>query len=157
MTRALVLVCGLLLSGPALAETCALDRADLRGPWGQLSVTVSVADTVPERAQGLMNVPAMPRLTGMLFVYEDPQRVSFWMRNTLIPLDMLFMDASGTVTRIHENAIPLDETPIPGGGNVSAVLEVNGGLSADLGITEGTQLRHPAMPQDAAAWPCAAD
>ena len=101
-----------------------------------------------------MHVESMPTMKGMLFVYERSQPASFWMRNTLIPLDMIFMDETGTVTRIHENAVPLDETPIPGGDSVRAVLEINGGLSSRLGIDEGTVLRHPAMPQDAAAWPC---
>ncbi|QFU08411.1 hypothetical protein PARPLA_03010 [Rhodobacteraceae bacterium THAF1] len=101
-----------------------------------------------------MNVESMPTMQGMLFVYESEQPASFWMRNTLIPLDMLFMDDSGTITHIHENAVPLDETPIPGGDKVRAVLEINGGLSARLGIEEGTVLRHPALPQDEAAWAC---
>ena len=90
---------------------------------------------------------------GMLFVYDRPQRVSFWMRNTLIPLDMLFLDADGRVTRIHENAVPLDETGIEGGTGVQYVLEINGGLAGRLGITEGSELRHPAI-RPAPAWAC---
>jgi uncharacterized membrane protein (UPF0127 family) len=115
-----------------------------------------VADTPQERAQGLMNVPQMPRLTGMLFVYERPERVSFWMENTLIPLDMIFADAAGVVQRIHANAVPLDRTPIPGGDDIQFVLEINGGLAATLGLAEGDQMRHPSIPADIAAWSCAA-
>lgn len=89
----------------------------------------------------------------MLFVYDRPQRVSFWMRNTLIPLDMIFMDEAGRVTRVHENAIPLDETGIPGGDEVQYVLEINGGLASRLGIDVGSELRHPIIGDDA-AWPC---
>lgn len=144
--------------GPGLAQaSCRDDRVSLRGDWGTARITVEVADTPQERSQGLMNVPEMGRFDGMLFVYERPQRVSFWMENTLIPLDMIFADATGTVTRIHENAIPLDRTAIPGGAGIQFVLEVNGGLSATLGLTEGTVMRHPSIPQDAAAWPCAAE
>lgn len=96
----------------------------------------------------------MPRLSGMLFIYERPTRASFWMRNTLIPLDMLFIDPDGRVAHIHENAIPLDETAIPGGDGRLAVLEINGGLSSQLGLEVGSIIRHPQMPQDIAIWPC---
>ncbi len=95
----------------------------------------------------------MATSAGMLFVYDEPQFVSFWMRNTLIPLDMLFLDATGTVQHIHENAIPLDETAIPGGDDIQYVLEINGGLSSRLGITVGSALRHPSIG-DNAAWAC---
>ena len=90
----------------------------------------------------------------MLFVYESPQPVAFWMRNTLIPLDMLFFDGTGRLTRIKENAQPHDETPVVGGDAVRYVLEINGGLAAELGIDLGAELRHPALDQSSAAWPC---
>jgi hypothetical protein len=115
---------------------------------------VEVADDPAERAQGLMNRPSLPRGAGMLFLYEAPQRATFWMRNTLIPLDMIFMDETGTVTRIHENAVPLDETTIDGGDGVRAVLEINGGLARAIGIGVGSELRHPGLDQSRAAWPC---
>ncbi|MEM7724513.1 MAG: DUF192 domain-containing protein [Pseudomonadota bacterium] len=148
---------GLALSASHASATCRDDQVELRGDWGNVRIRAEIADTPQERAQGLMNVPEMARLAGMLFVYERPQRVSFWMENTLIPLDMLFADETGMVTRIHENAVPLDRTPIPGGDDIQFVLEVNGGLSATLGITEGTVMRHPSIPQETAAWPCAAE
>lgn len=115
---------------------------------------MSVADTPEERNRGLMFVDEMSMGTGMLFVYDTPSFASFWMRNTLIPLDMLFAGPDGTVTRIHANAVPLDETPIAGGENVQFVLEINGGLAARLGIEEGAILQHPAIPQETAARPC---
>jgi uncharacterized membrane protein (UPF0127 family) len=76
------------------------------------------------------------------------------MRNTLIPLDMIFADETGTVTKVHENAVPLDETTIDGGPGVQYVLEINGGLAAPMGIGPGAEMRHPAIAPDAAAWPC---
>ncbi len=103
-----------------------------------------------------MNRPSMPRSAGMLFVYETPQRATFWMRNTLIPLDMIFAGPDGVVTHVHENAIPLDETTIDGGRGVQFVLEINGGLAGPLGIEPGTELRHPAIG-DAATWSCTAE
>ncbi|HSF65095.1 MAG TPA: DUF192 domain-containing protein [Paracoccaceae bacterium] len=134
---------------------CRDDTVELRTPAGSaVRFTVEVADDAAERAQGLMNRPSMPRGAGMLFVYERPQRAVFWMKNTLIPLDMIFADPSGTVTHVHENAIPLDETGIDGGMGVRFVLEINGGLSGRLGIAPGTVLRHPAIPRETAAWPC---
>ncbi len=152
MIRAAVLVAAL-AAGPAAAD-CAPDVVDLRGDWGVARFTVEVADEPAERAQGLMNRESLRPTAGMLFVYDAPQRASFWMRNTLIPLDMIFMDPTGTVTHIHENAVPLDETPIDGGAGVLAVLEINGGLSRAIGIEVGSELRHPALDPDVAAWPC---
>ncbi|QFT59708.1 hypothetical protein FIU94_12810 [Sulfitobacter sp. THAF37] len=139
----------------AWAESaCREDTVMLRGDWGSVRFNVEIADEPQEQARGLMGREAMPVSSGMLFVYPAPRRASFWMRNTLIPLDMLFVDASGTVTHIHHEAVPLDETSIFGGDNVLAVLEINGGLARRLGITEGTRLRHPAFSPDEAAWPC---
>ncbi len=138
----------------AAAADCAPDAVELRGDWGQARFAVAVADDPDERAQGLMGVEEMPAMSGMIFLYDRPQPASFWMRNTLIPLDMIFLDRSGTVTRIHENAEPLDETPIPGGDAVLAVLELNGGMAGRLGIAPGSELRHPGLPQEHAAWPC---
>ena len=142
------------LAAAAANAACAPGAVEMRGDWGTARFAVDVADDPAERAQGLMNVESMPAMTGMLFIYEQPQAASFWMRNTLIPLDMIFMDETGTVTRIHENAVPLDETPIPGGDGVLTVLEINGGMARRLGIDEGSELRHPDLPQDLAAWPC---
>lgn len=102
-----------------------------------------------------MHVEEMPRLGGMLFVYDHPQMVSFWMENTLIPLDMIFVDETGLVRHVHSNAIPLDRTPIPGGSDdIQYVLEINGGMAETLGIDAGSVLRHPALAQDLALWPC---
>ncbi len=99
-----------------------------------------------------MNRESLASGAGMLFVYERPQRAVFWMKNTLIPLDMIFADETGTVTRVHENAIPHDETGIDGGEGVKYVLEINGGLSGRFGIEPGSELRHPSIED--AAWAC---
>ncbi len=145
----------LLLLAPSLAgAACDPDRVELRGDFGTASFSVEIADDAGERAQGLMNRPSMPTGQGMLFIYDRPQPVSFWMRNTLIPLDMIFVDGTGRVTQVHEEAVPLDETPIPGGDGVLVVLEINGGLADRIGIEEGAEMRHPAFDPDAAVWPC---
>ena len=152
------LISGLLVAvlpaGVALAAPCSPDTVEIRGPGGQQRFTVEVADEGPERSQGLMFRESMPMAAGMLFVYETPQRAAFWMKNTLIPLDMIFADAAGRVTRVHANAIPGDTTPIEGGEGIQFVLEINGGLAARMGIVAGAELRHPSIAQDGAAWPC---
>lgn len=142
------------LAGPASAAgACSPVRVDLRGPGGAQSFAVEVADTGALRAKGLMNRENLPADSGMLFIYETPRRASFWMENTLIPLDMIFADQTGRVTRVHDMAVPLDRTSIDGGEGVQFVLEINGGLAEKLGIVPGTELRHPAIGEDA-AWPC---
>lgn len=143
----------LVLAGAASAA-CQETKAEVRGDFGTVTFTVDVADDAAERAQGLMFVESMPRFEGMLFIYEQTQPLAFWMRNTLIPLDMIFVDATGTVIHIHENAVPLDETAIVSPEPGLAVLEINGGLSRTLGLTPGAQLRHPGLPQVASVWPC---
>lgn len=154
MTRAALLTFLATIATATVAySACSETHVDLKGDWGQARFTVEVADDAVERSQGLMNRESMPRSVGMLFVYEFPQRVAFWMRNTLIPLDMIFLDKTGTVQRIHENAIPLDETAIPGGDSIQYVLEINAGLAARYGINEGTVLRHPAIGENA-VWGC---
>jgi uncharacterized membrane protein (UPF0127 family) len=156
VSRATALATALVLGfgGAAAAQSCAPDVLDLRDPDATLRFQVEVADTDAERAQGLMHREQMARFAGMLFVYPEPGTVAFWMRNTLIPLDMLFFDETGRLTRIHENAVPLDETAIPGGDDVRLVLEINGGMASQLGIELGAELRHPAVDQELAAWPC---
>ena len=133
-----------LLAAPLWA-VCTDDKVTVAGDWGQANFTVDVADDNAERAQGLMFVESMPTLSGMLFVYDRPQSVHFWMKNTLIPLDMLFVAPDGEILKIHENAIPGDLTAIPGGDGVQMVLEINGGLSRRLGIGAGDVLQHPSF------------
>jgi uncharacterized membrane protein (UPF0127 family) len=137
----------------AIAQDCALDKVDVRGPDGTASFTVEIADTVQERALGLMYREDKAADHGMLFLYDRPQRLAFWMRNTLIELDMIFVRPDGTVARVHDRAQPQDDTAIDGGPGLVAVLEINGGLAEELGIVEGSELRHPFFGRGA-AWPC---
>jgi uncharacterized protein len=153
--RAALAACLAVLAGP-LAAACAEDQVELRTAAGNIvRFTVEVARTPAEQARGLMFRESMPRSAGMIFVYPGPRRASFWMKNTLIPLDMIFAGPDGTVTHVHENAKPRDETPIDGGDGVLVVLEINGGLARGLGIAPGAVMRHPAFGANA-AWSCAA-
>lgn len=142
-----------LMAGQAMAG-CSADRVSLRGDWGQAAFAIELADTPEERSRGLMYRDSMARGAGMLFVYEAPQLASFWMKNTLIPLDMLFVDIAGQITAVHHNAIPGDLTPIVGGQAVYAVLEINGGLALRYGIVVGSQMQHPIFANGPAIWPC---
>lgn len=153
MLRALAMAVLCLSAAGAQAE-CAQDQVELRGDWGQAAFRVELADDANERSIGLMHRESMPTMAGMLFVYESPRRAAFWMRNTLIPLDMIFIDETGTVTHVHHQAKPLDETTIDGGDGVKFVLEINGGLARTFGIGVGTEIRHPSILAQDAIWPC---
>ncbi len=148
------LVGGAMLWAGAAHSACVEDRLELRGDWGTARFRIEIADDANERALGLMHRESMSTSAGMLFIYEQPQSVSFWMRNTLIPLDMIFIDETGIVQHIHENAVPLDLTPIPGGDDILYVLEINGGMSANLGIVPGSEMRHLSVDEDLAVWVC---
>ncbi|WP_371823343.1 DUF192 domain-containing protein [Paracoccus sp. Z118] len=145
----------------AAAGICRDSIAVIVGTDGrEVPFSVEIADTPAARAQGLMHRRSLPPGTGMLFVYEQPQPVSFWMKDTLIPLDLLFIDAAGTVRHIHAQARPLDLTPLPGAvpGDPDPdrlmVLEIGGSEAERLGLEPGATLRHPRVPQDKAATPC---
>jgi uncharacterized membrane protein (UPF0127 family) len=143
----------LLAAGAAFAA-CDAGRAEFRWPDGKARFAIEIADDEAERARGLMFREKLGAGAGMLFVYDTPQRVAFWMKNTLIPLDMIFIDQSGRVNAIHANAVPGDLTPIPGPADTLMVLEIGGGLAARLGLPVGAELRHPELDQSHAVWPC---
>ena len=155
--KALGTICAALaalcLGAPAFAA-CSEDRVTVKGAFGEAQFSVSVADDAAERARGLMHVETMPRSSGMLFVFDPPRAVAFWMKNTLIPLDMIFTDRTGRIQHIHSNAIPHDETPIPGGAGVYTVLEINGGLSERFGMKVGDALQHPVFEGGPALLAC---
>lgn len=103
--------------------------------------TVEVAASEDEQARGLMYRTSMAPDAGMVFPFSPPRFASFWMKNTLIPLDMLFVRADGSIDRIAENTIPESLEPVGSGGEVIAVLELAGGTAARLGIDENAVVR----------------
>ena len=141
-----------LAPGMALAE-CAPTQVDIRGDFGTARFTVEIADDDDERAQGLMFRESLASGQGMLFVYPAAGPASFWMKNTLIPLDMIFVGPDGVIDTVHSNAVPGDLTPIRGGDDILAVLEIKGGLATAIGIAPGDEMRHPAFGDDA-TWTC---
>jgi uncharacterized membrane protein (UPF0127 family) len=156
--------CAVALLAQPVAAACNAARAELRGDWGTARFRVTIADTPQSRAQGLMFVENLPASAGMLFVFPDESIRSFWMRNTLVALDILYFDAEGRWVSAQENAVPLDETTLPSEGPAQYVLEINAGLVDRFGMGPGTEIRHPAIRQSyghpgidqvTAAWRCA--
>jgi uncharacterized membrane protein (UPF0127 family) len=105
--------------------------------------TVEMAVSDRQQAQGLMFRRSMAPDAGMLFDYKRPTRITMWMKNTYIPLDMIFIGADGRIINIAQRTVPQSETTIPSRGLALAVLEVNGGTAARLGIKPGDRVIHP--------------
>jgi uncharacterized membrane protein (UPF0127 family)/acyl dehydratase len=104
---------------------------------------VEVAETPAQMEQGLMFRTSLAPDAGMLFIYNQPTVATMWMRNTLIPLDMLFIDAQGRIVNIHQRAVPQSLDIIAAAAPVRAVIELNGGTAARLGIQPGDQVLYP--------------
>ena len=103
---------------------------------------VEVARTPQEKTKGLMYRTKLPSGTGMLFPYDEPMEIQMWMRNTFIPLDMVFIRADGRIHRIEALTEPMSEKLIGSHGDTTGVLEIGGGEAARLGIKAGDLVRH---------------
>ena len=130
---------------PAPAEDATLPRSELWIESGgeRHHFEVELAETREHMMRGLMFRTDLADDAGMLFDYPRPQPVSMWMKNTLIPLDMLFIDENGVIVRIARWTVPLSLEPIPSGAPVRAVLELKGGVTERLGIAAGDRAVHP--------------
>lgn len=136
----------LFLAAPAGAE--GLPRAALvvtGGDGRTHRFEVEVASSPAEQALGLMHRAAVPEGTGMLFDFGTPRLVSMWMKDTLVPLDMLFIDKAGRVVKVAARTVPLSLDVIDSGMPVRAVLELAGGTAARLGIGPGAVVAHQAF------------
>ena len=129
----------------ALAPALALDRTtvEIASKTGVHVFTVEIADTEQARERGLMFRKELPPGRGMLFDFHREQQVGFWMKNTLISLDMIFIDGRGRIVSIAQDAKPMSEDVIMSGGQVRAVLEVDGGTARRLGIAPGDRVYNP--------------
>jgi uncharacterized membrane protein (UPF0127 family) len=108
----------------------------IRSKKGAHHFTVEIAGTPDQQEKGLMFRSSLAGDRGMIFPYKPAQEVAFWMKNTLIPLDIIFIRSDGTIVRITK-AEAMDLTPLPSGEPIAAVLEIAGGRAAELGIAEG--------------------
>jgi uncharacterized membrane protein (UPF0127 family) len=131
--------------GVAAAQT--LDKLEIITSTGVHAFSIEMAQTDAERERGLMYRRFMPPERGMLFDFKREAPVMFWMKNTYIPLDMIFISRAGVVTGIAARAEPLSERLIPSGGPCYGVLEVNAGVAASIAVKPGDKVRHPIFTQ----------
>jgi uncharacterized membrane protein (UPF0127 family) len=143
---ALCLACLLAWPGASRADA-ALERLVIVSSGTRHGFDVEVMRTEAERARGLMFRRYMPAERGMLFDFKVTAPVSMWMKDTFIPLDMLFIRADGTITRIAANTDPLSTRTISSGEPVLAVLELNGGTAAKLNLKQGDKVEHKIFEQ----------
>jgi uncharacterized membrane protein (UPF0127 family) len=137
-----LLLLGLIFAaGPVMAA--GEQTVEIASKTGVHIFSVEIADNDAERAKGLMYRKDLPEGRGMLFDFHRDQEVSFWMQNTYIPLDMIFIRGDGRILRIEENTEPMSTRLIPSRGAVRAVLEVIGGTSRKLGIAPGDRVASP--------------
>lgn len=141
LMRKAVLVFSVLLFSFGVAA-CSENSSDLKivTESGTVTFSVELVDTPALRSKGLMFRQELAPNSGMIFDFLDEKEVSFWMRNTFIPLDLIFIDGTGSIVNIHENARPFDETSIPSGQPVRFVFEIAGGQSKILNIQVGDQI-----------------
>src|SRR5919197_1147488 len=149
LARRHLLLLSVLLAAPmgsaALAQFQTFPKAELTivSASGPHKFTIELATTPGPMEQGLMFRKSLPADAGMLFDYRSPSMAAMWMKNTLIPLDMLFVDQQGRIINIHERAGPGSLAPIAAAAPARAVIELNGGTAAHLGIKPGDRVIFP--------------
>ena len=140
---ALTLFIGLFVAGgSALEAKMRLERLILVTAAGEKAIEIEIAETPEDKMRGLMFRTSLDDDKGMLFPYGEPQEVTMWMKNTFIPLDMVFIRADGIVHRIEARTEPMSERIIASKGKVTAVLELAGGAAERLGLKANDKVRH---------------
>ena len=130
-------------SAVAQSEPFPVSRLTIEAARGRFAFTVEVADTGARQMQGLQGRRTLAPDAGMLFDFQKPRIVSMWMKDTYLPLDMIFIDADGVILNIVEHTVPQSLVPIVSKGEALAVLEVNAGTAGRLGVKAGDRVRHP--------------
>ena len=123
--------------------TSGLQKLTIQTENKEIQINIEIADEPEERTQGLMNRSSLPEKQGMLFIFEEEKVLGFWMKNTLIPLDMIFIDADKKIAHIEHGAIPCKADPCPvysSNEKVKYVLELNGGFSEENSIKIGNNV-----------------
>jgi uncharacterized membrane protein (UPF0127 family) len=141
----LVVVAPLFTAGDAAVASIAFEESllTIAAADDRFEFRVEMAVSPAQRSQGLMFRESLEEDRGMLFDFGKPQQATMWMRNTYVPLDMLFLDEHGRITQIAADAQPLSDAVIASRDQVRAVLELGGGVSAKLGIKPGDRVIHP--------------
>jgi len=142
LLRPLVVAAALLAVTSAMAQPAGDERLVVHTATGQHVFTVEVVDTPEATSRGLMFRESLAADAGMLFDFKTERPVSFWMKNTLIPLDMVFIANSGEVMSLYANAQPHDERNIPSAFPVRFVLEIPGGRARAIGLRPGDRVEH---------------
>jgi uncharacterized membrane protein (UPF0127 family) len=137
-----VVACAMVVA-PQGSLAVELQPLEIVSKTGVHTFAVELAVTPEEQARGLMFRRELPEGQGMLFDFQREQPATFWMKNTYVSLDMIFIRADGRILRIAENTVPLSEALVPSGGPVRAVLEVVAGTARKLGIAPGDRVAHP--------------
>lgn len=141
--RTLLLLAVLFLIVPLTARAAEQGTLEIATKSGVRVFSIELAVTDAEREKGLMFRKQVPEGYGMLFDFKTDQQVTMWMKNTYVPLDMLFIRSDGRIARIAENTEPQSEKIIPSGAPVRAVLEVVAGTAKKLGIAPGDKVAYP--------------
>jgi uncharacterized membrane protein (UPF0127 family) len=138
------------MTPPAVAQAApqpvAMERLTIATAEGTREFRVEVAADEATRERGLMFRKEVPPGTGMLFDFNPARPVAFWMKNTLIPLDIIFIGVDGRIMNIAERTVPQSLTPVPSEGAARAVLEIAGGAASRLGIRPGDRVQHRILP-----------
>ncbi len=144
-----IALAGVLAAAPSPAEIVSFEagRVSIETASGRHEFAVEIAISEAQRAQGLMYRRSLVADAGMLFLYPDDRVIHMWMKNTLLPLDMLFLSADGRVVNLVEYTVPLSTTVISSEGPARAVLELAAGTAARIGIEPGDRVRHSAFAE----------
>lgn len=150
LDHAAALIAALFVCSPFASMTAAraegqLQRLEIVTASGAHEFRVEVADTPAERAKGLMHRKHMPDDQGMLFDFHEETPITMWMKNTYIPLDMVFVSRHGMVTAIAADTVPMSEATISSDGPAYAVIEFNAGTAGKIGLKPGDRVRHQAF------------
>jgi uncharacterized membrane protein (UPF0127 family) len=140
--RRVILAGACLLAFASAGSAASFEEVEIATKTGVRSFQVEIANTDEERIKGLMFRKSLPEGTGMLFDFGEERMVVMWMKNTYVPLDMIFIRANGTIARIAENTTPLSEAHISAGTPVKGVLEVVAGTARKYGIAPGDKVGH---------------
>lgn len=148
LLASVLLLMGAGQSSPTHAATLRQEPLEITTAKATIKFTVEIADTEATRNRGMMYRKSLAPDKGMLFDFKTPREAAFWMRNTLIPLDIIFITQDGRILTIARNAVPHSEVPIPSGGVIRGVLELAGGRAAQLGIYPGDRVKHRIFKRD---------
>lgn len=145
LVSALIIPAAAAAAEPVAAEPARRELTLVTQAGKRFTLQVEIADTDAEKRQGLMFRDKLEEKHGMLFLYQPAREVGIWMKNTLLPLDVIFIDVTGRIIKIDPDAVPLSEESLRSTRPVRAVLEINGGMTGFLGIAVGDRVVYESL------------